>query len=242
MSAAGVGTGAPASSRDGPETELAARAAIIATYRRAQELGINQGSAGNVSLRWHRGGLAGMLVTPAGLGADELGATDIVWLGLDDPQPEAQGRAPSSEWRLHRDLYLARPEFGAIVHAHSSFAASLSCLPAVQAEGIPAFHYMIAVAGGDDLRCSRYQTFGTQELSAAVVEAMTARRACLMANHGQTAAGATVSAALALALEIETLCRMYAQVRQLGEPQLLSGEQMAQVHRQFATRASASGR
>lgn len=241
MSAANFGAGAPASSPTGPETELAARTAMIAAYRRAQELGINQGSAGNVSLRWHRGGLAGMLVTPAGLGADELGAADIVWLGLDDPQPEAGARTPSSEWRLHRDLYLARPEFGAIVHAHSSFAASLSCLPAVQAQGIPAFHYMIAVAGGDDLRCSHYQTFGTQELSAAVVAAMDGRRACLMANHGQTAAGATVAAALALALEVETLCRMYAQVCQLGAPQLLSGEQMAQVHRQFAARASARG-
>ena len=241
MSAAGVGTGAPASSLDGPETELAARAAIIATYRRAQELGINQGSSGNVSLRWHRGGLAGMLVTPAGLDADALGAADIVWLGLDDPQPQAPGRAPSSEWRLHRDLYLARPEFGAIVHAHSSFAASLSCLPAVQAEGIPAFHYMIAVAGGDDLRCARYETFGTQELSAAVVEAMTARRACLMANHGQTAAGATLGAALSLALEVETLCRMYAQARQLGAPRLLDAAEMARVGAQFAARAASSG-
>ncbi|MBW6494472.1 MAG: class II aldolase/adducin family protein [Burkholderiaceae bacterium] len=241
MSAAGVGPGAPASSLSAPETELAARTAIIATYRRAQELGINQGSAGNVSLRWHRGGLAGMLVTPAGLGADELGAADIVWLGLDDPQPEAGARAPSSEWRLHRDLYLARPEFGAIVHAHSSFAASLSCLPEVQREGVPAFHYMIAAAGGNDIRCARYETFGTQELSRALGEAMAGRGACLMSNHGQTAAGSTLRAALALALEVETLCRMYWQASQLGEPQLLDDEDMARVRAQFAARAASAG-
>ena len=224
-----------------PETELAARAAIVAAYRRAQELGINQGSAGNVSLRWHRGGLAGMLVTPAGLGADELDATDVVWLGLDDPRPQAAPRAPSSEWRLHRDLYLARAEFGAIVHAHSSFAASLSCLPAVQRDGIPAFHYMVAVAGGDDIRCARYETFGTQELSEAVVAAMSGRSACLMANHGQTAAGATVGAALKMALEVETLCRMYAQARQLGEPRVLDAAEMALVREAFAARAASSG-
>lgn len=241
MNASGGNTGAGAASRSSPETELAARAAIVATYRQAQDLGINQGSAGNVSLRWHRGALDGMLVTPAALGAAELGAEDLVWMALEDPQPQPGARAPSSEWRLHRDLYLARPEFGAIVHAHSSFAAALSCLPAVQADGIPAFHYMVAVAGGNDLRCARYETFGTQELSVAVAEAMAGRRACLMANHGQTAAGTTLAAALALALEVETLCRMYAQACQLGAPQLLSAEQMAQVHRQFAARAAASG-
>ncbi len=222
-------------------TENDARAAIVAAYRHAQEWGINQGSAGNVSLRWDRGGREGMLVTPAALGAGETTPEDIVWLCLDDPEARSRARAPSSEWRLHRDLYLARPEFGAIVHAHSSFAASLACLPEVQRAGIPAFHYMIAVAGGNDIRCARYETFGTQELSQAIAEAIDARAACLMANHGQTAAGATLGAALALALEVETLCRMYWQARQLGEPSLLSDEEMSRVHAQFAARALSAG-
>ena len=219
-------------------TENDARAAIVAAYRRAQEWGINQGSAGNVSLRWHRGGGDGMLVTPAGLSAGDTTPDDIVWVSLADAEARSGRRAPSSEWRLHHDLYRSRPEFGAIVHAHSVSAASLSCLPAVQRAGIPAFHYMVAVAGGNDIRCARYETFGTAQLSQAVAEAMAGRGACLMANHGQTAAGASLAAALALALEVETLCRMYAQALQLGEPSTLGDEEMRRVHAQFAARAA----
>lgn len=152
---------------------------------------------------------------------------------LQPPDRYDGRRIPSSEWRMHRDLYGGRDEARAIVHVHSPYATSLACLPAIQARGIPAFHYMIALAGGDDIRCARYATFGTQALSDAVLDALAGRRACLLANHGQIAFGASLEQALALALELETLARQYAQARQLGEPVLLDAAEMERVLRAF---------
>ncbi|NBS63700.1 MAG: class II aldolase [Betaproteobacteria bacterium] len=143
-------------------------------------------------------------------------------------------RVPSSEWRMHLDIYRARREADAVVHVHSSYATTLACLPAIQAAGIPAFHYMIAVAGGHDIRCARYATFGTQALSDAALDALVDRRACLLANHGQIALGADLPQALSIALEVETLSRQYLQALQVGSPVVLSDEEMRRVLTAFA--------
>lgn len=225
-------------------TENAARQAIVDTCLRMGALGLNTGRAGNVSLRWHRGGTGGdgLLITPAATAYESMGAADIVWLPLaatDDAVAHglpglSAGVRPSSEWRLHRDLYVARNEAGAVVHVHSPAATALACLPRIQSEGIPAFHYMVAVAGGADIRCAPYRTFGTAGLSQAAVEALSGRRACLLANHGTVAIGATLAQALELSAEVEALAGMYAQALQLGEPAVLPVDEIDRVLARFA--------
>lgn len=225
--------------------ENAARRAVIDTCRAMNASGVNHGKAGNVSVRWSRGGRDGFLVTPSGVAYDTLADDDIVWLPLGSDVPAAgslfapapaPARPPSTEWRMHRRLYERTdlPPPGAVVHTHSCYATTLACLPRVQQEGIPPFHYMIAVAGGHDLRCARYATFGTEELSANVAQAIAGRHACLIANHGVIATGDTVDAALALAVEIESLARMYWQALQLGEPVRLPPDEMDRVLAKFA--------
>jgi L-fuculose-phosphate aldolase len=140
-------------------------------------------------------------------------------------------RQPSSEWRFHRDIYAARADVHAIVHTHSPFATTLACLGA----DIPAFHYMIAVAGGSDIRCAPYATFGTQQLSDHALRALQGRKACLLANHGMIAAGANLGGALALAVEVEALAEQYWRALQIGKPNLLSDDEMAIVLDKFRT-------
>jgi len=217
-------------------TEDDARRAIVDACLRMGALGINQGKAGNVSVRWDRGGAPGLLVTPAALAYERMTADDIVWLslaldGAPEPRPVMSDgiRAPSSEWRMHRDVHAARPEANAVVHAHPVHATTLACLPAIQREGIPAFHYMVAVAGGADIRCAPYATFGTADLSAAALAALKGRRACLLANHGLLAFHGSLERALALAVEVETLCRIYRQALQVGPPSLIDAQEMARV-------------
>ena len=219
-----------------PAREDDARAAIVDACLRMNALGINQGKSGNVSLRWDRGGAQGMLVTPSALAYERMGIDDIVWMALaaGEGSPEVDGlHPPSSEWRIHRDVYLARAEAGSVVHAHPSFATTLACSARGQAGGIPAFHYMVAVAGGDDIRCAPYATFGTQELSTHALAALQGRRACLLANHGMLAFGASLEAALALAVEVEALARMYWQALQLGDPVILDDARMRAVIARF---------
>jgi L-fuculose-phosphate aldolase len=206
-------------------TELALREEIIATARAMNTRGINRGKSGNVSARVDEG----FLVTPTGLGYEAMRTEDVVAMTLEGV---ARGtRSPSSEWRFHRDIYAARTEVRAIVHAHSSFATTLACL----GRGIPAFHYMVAVAGGNDIRCAPYATFGTQALSDAALSALDGRRACLLANHGMIAVGATLADALALAVEVEALAEQYWRALQIGEPTLLSEAEMAVVLAKFRT-------
>lgn len=200
------------------------RHAIVATAREMNGLGINRGKSGNVSARVDDG----FLVTPSALPYDETHAEDIVKVDCDG---KATGRRrPSSEWRFHHDIYAARPEVNAIVHTHSPFATTLACLD----RGIPAFHYMIAMAGGDDIRCAPYATFGTQELSDHAVKALGGRKACLLAHHGQIATGETLKTALALAVEVETLAEMYWRALQIGEPRILDEREMRTVLEKFA--------
>ena len=205
--------------------ELALREEVIATAQAMNARGINRGKSGNVSARIDEG----FLVTPTGLAYEAMRAEDVVAMTLDGA---AHGtRAPSSEWRFHRDIYAARSEIRAIVHAHSSFATTLACL----GRGIPAFHYMVAVAGGNDIRCAPYATFGTQALSDHALAALVSRKACLLANHGMIAVGATLADALALAIEVEALAEQYWRALQIGEPTLLSDAEMAVVLEKFRT-------
>lgn len=227
-------------------TEDDARRALLEAARSMTGLGLNHGSAGNVSVRWHRGGADGMLVTPSALPYERCTPDDVVWMPLAAPLavpgtagfdagPRSDGRRrPSSEWRFHHDLYTRRADVNAVVHAHAPHSAALACLPAVQRDGIPAFHYMVAAAGGADVRCAPYATFGTQALSDHALAALDGRRACLLAHHGLIAVGATLEAALALAVELEWLARTYAIALTLGGPARLDETEMATVLGRFA--------
>ena len=195
------------------------RAEVLAIARAMNAVGINRGAAGNVSARSDDG----FIITPTGMPYDECLPEDMAKVSLDGT---ALGkRQPSSEWRFHRDIYAARPEAGAILHAHSPFATALAC----QELEVPPFHYMIARFGGDTLRCAAYATFGTQALSDAMLVALDGRRACLMAHHGMVVFGANLKEALALAVELESICEQYWRVLQLGTPKLLPADEMERV-------------
>ena len=209
--------------------ERALREAVVATALAMNAAGINRGKSGNVSARWRDGAFDGFLVTPTGIPYDRTTPEQIVAMTLAGA---ARGSVlPSSEWRFHRDIYAARADAQAIVHAHAPFATTLACMH----RGIPPFHYMIAVAGGKDIRCAPYATFGTQELSDHAVAALAGRHACLLANHGMIALGASLDAALALAVEVETLAEMYWRALQIGEPVPLSDAEMDVVLEKFRT-------
>jgi L-fuculose-phosphate aldolase len=199
------------------------RADLIATARALQPAGLNKGTSGNVSVRDGDG----FLITPTGLAYDTLTPNDMPRMALDGTWTGT--RKPSSEWRLHRDLYAARPEAGAVLHAHSPFAVSLACLR----RDIPPFHYMIARFGGDTVRCAPYAIFGSQELSTAAMRAMDGRKACLLANHGLLVAGRDLAEAFALAVELEELCEQYWRACQIGTPVLLMAAEMSAVLEQF---------
>ena len=205
--------------------ERGLRVQLVAVARRFSETGMNPGRSGNLSVRV--GG--GFVVTPSGAAYESMNPDDLVFVG-DDGHFGGGQRPPSSEWRLHRDIYARRPEANAIVHTHSPFATTLACLR----RGIPAFHYEIAFAGGADIRCAPYATYGTQELSDATIAALEGRRACLLANHGAVAFGDSVESARDLAEKVEALARLYWQALQLGEPALLDDEEMARVVAKFA--------
>lgn len=201
----------------------ALRQQLVGFARRLNPSGLGQGKSGNLSVRC----AGGFLVTPSGLAFERLAAPDIVRVNADGTHEGPH--APSSEWRMHRDIYAARTEAEAVVHCHSPHATSLSCLR----RGIPAFHYEVAFAGGADIRCAEYATFGTQALSDHVLAALAGRRACLLANHGAVAFGSTLEDAFGLAEKVEALARLYAQALQLGEPVLLDAAEMARVLERF---------
>ncbi len=223
------------SSRSKPSDERALREAVIATALAMNAQGINRGKSGNVSARAPAGGADGFLITPSGIPYADTRPDDIVAVGLDGSTRGT--RKPSSEWRFHRDIYRARGDVTAIVHAHAPFATTLAC----HHLGIPPFHYMVAVAGGADIRCAPYATFGTQALSDRAVAALEGRKACLLAQHGMIAVGASLAAALALAVEVETRAEMSWRARQLGEPPLLSADEMSVVLDKFRTYGQPGG-
>jgi L-fuculose-phosphate aldolase len=206
------------------------RAHLIETALRMNAVGLNRGRAGNLSARV--GG--GFLITPGGMAYDAMRPADIVEMTADGAVTGR--RAPSSEWRIHRDIYGARAEAGAVVHAHPMFATTLACL----GRPIPAFHYMVAVAGGRDIRCAPYATFGTAKLSVNALGALKDRKACLLANHGIVALGTGLADALDLACEVEWLAAQYWRALQIGKPRILPAKEIARVLKKFEGYGQAS--
>lgn len=206
-----------------PAPESDPNASLVAAVRRLDARGLNRGSTGNVSLRSG----AGMRITPTGASADTLVAEDIVYLGFDGG---VQGPwQPSSEWPFHRAIYVLREDVQAVVHTHSTYATALACLE----RPLPAFHYMVAVAGGDSVPCVPYHTYGSQALSDAVAAGLTGRNACLLAHHGLVACGESLEQAMTIAIEIEALCQTYLAALAVGEPARLSSAEMALVIEKF---------
>ena len=182
--------------------------------------------SGNISLRVKENNEDGYLITPSGKKYETLKPEDIIFMGLnDEAEINDSDNKPSSEWRFHRDIYLSKTDAKAIVHAHSPHATAVSS----HGKSIPPFHYMIALAGGEDIKCSEYATFGTKELSHNVVKALINRSACLMSNHGQVAFGKNLEQAFELAQEIENICQQYIIALKIGEPKILSFEEMQKV-------------
>ncbi|WP_186392713.1 MULTISPECIES: class II aldolase/adducin family protein [unclassified Pannonibacter] len=191
---------------------------MVGICRRMNSSGMNQGTAGNLSVR--TGG--GFLITPSSLPYDLMTPDDLVEMDFDGTYA---GRRPSSEWRFHRDILKNRPDINVVLHCHSMYATTLAC----HHKTIPAFHYMVGVAGGTTIRCAEYATFGTQELSDHALKALDGRLACLLGQHGQISLGQDLEQALWLAIEVETLSRMYVQVLTLGTPPVLSDDEMERV-------------
>jgi len=202
----------------------ALRRSVVETARAMSAAGLSPGRSGNVSARV----ADGMLITPSGLAYDAMKPADIVHVAADGSVAPGQ-RRPSTEWHLHLAVYAARPDVNALVHAHSLHATVLACA----GRPIPAFHYMVAVAGGADIPLVPYATFGTPELAGLVAAALARRNACLLAHHGQVAAGATLGAALNLAREMEVLAEQYAKVLQLGQARILDDAEMTVVLEKF---------
>lgn len=204
------------------------REQLVSTGQQLCDLGLNRGTSGNVSVRAQSAtGLAGFLITPSGVPANQLSPADMVWM---DFSGNATGSsAPSSEWRFHLDILQQKTEVNAVIHTHSMFATTLSTLR----YDIPAFHYMIALAGGDSIRCAPYALFGSQQLSDNALLALQDRTACLLANHGMIAVGETLQKALSITQEVETLSEQYLHALHIGQPCILTSQQMQEVQEKF---------
>lgn len=210
--------------RVGGSEEDELRAGVLATALEMSRRGLSPGRSGNVSARFG----AGMLITPTGVAYEELMPASIVRVADDGTVPRG-ALLPSSEWRFHLATYLARADVGAIVHTHSLYATVLACAH----RPIPAFHYMVAVAGGSEIPLVPYAVFGSNELAEHVVAGLSEHNACLMANHGQIAVGSTLARALELAFEVEVLAEQYVKVLMLGRPHVLDEAQMEDVLERF---------
>lgn len=204
--------------------ERGLRVRLVALARRLVATGISPATSGNLSARTE----GGMIVTPSAVAYDSLHPDDLVFLGPDGERGGGQ-REPSTEWRMHRDIYAKLPAAGGVVHVHSPFATTLACLR----RPIPAFHYEVALAGGVDIPCVGYATFGTQDLADLALAALKDRRACLLANHGAVAWGESPEAAAMLAERVEFLARVYWQALQVGEPELLNAAEMDHAGAKF---------
>ena len=198
---------------------------MVEVAQRLVTQNLNRGTCGNVGVRLPKS----FLVTPSGVSVDRLSPGTIV--EVDYAGATLGPGVPSSEWRIHRDILLARPKIGAVVHTHSRYATTLACLN----REVPPFHYMIAVAGGDTIRCAPYALFGSQELSELALRALANRKACLLGNHGLIALGRDLAQALAVAVEVEALCEQYWSALLVGEPNLLTASQMQAVLEKFVT-------
>ena len=202
---------------------------VIKFSQRLNSTNLSPLRSGNVSVRTTSDGIEGFLITPSGKKYETLKAEDIVFLELNKEYDFLKifnsGLNPSSEWRFHQDIYLKKKEAKAIVHAHSPHATAVS----THGKAIPAFHYMIALAGGDDIKCAEYATFGTTELSKNIIKALENRKACLMSNHGQVAFGVNLKQAFELAEEVENICHQYIIALKIGKPKILSSAEMNKI-------------
>ena len=201
--------------------DVKSREEIIKFAQKLNSTNLSPLRSGNISLKAQKNNEEGFLITPSGKKYDSLKADDIVFVSLEGRYDE-KGLQPSSEWRFHKDIYLKKADAKAVVHAHSPHATAVSA----HSKDIPAFHYMIALAGGDNIKCAKYATFGTQELSDNIIEALENRKACLMSNHGQVAYGDNLNSAFELAEEVENICHQYINAIKLGEPKILSSSEM----------------
>lgn len=208
----------------------AQREQLLYICQQLASLGLNRGTSGNVSIRVENTlQPPGFLITPSGMAVENMTPADMVW--MDFSGNPTGTRQPSSEWHFHLDILMNKPEVNAVIHTHSMFATTLSTFR----KDIPAFHYMIALAGGDSIRCAPYALFGSQLLSDFAIEALEDRRACLLANHGMIAVGETLEKALSIAQEVETLCEQYLRALQVGEPYILTKLEMLEVQEKFKT-------
>ena len=201
--------------------DVKSREEIIKFAQKLNSTNLSPLRSGNISLKAQNNNEEGFLITPSGKKYDSLKSDDIVFVSLEGRYDE-KGLKPSSEWRFHKDIYLKKPDAKAIVHAHSPHATAVSA----HGKDIPAFHYMVALAGGDNIKCAKYATFGTQELSNNIIDALENRKACLMSNHGQVAFGENLESAFELAEELENICHQYINTIKLGDPKILSSSEM----------------
>jgi len=197
----------------------------LALYLQAS--GLNEGSSGNCSIRDRDG----FYITPSGINPKAMSIDDMVFMDFNGTIESSQKppREPSSEWRFHHDILKTRKDANVVIHTHSTFATTLSLFR----KDIPAFHYMIAVAGGNSIRCTKYELFGTQALSDAALIALNDRKACLLANHGMITIGRDIEDALNISHEVERLCEQYTYALQIGSPAILSDEEMGEVIEKF---------
>ncbi len=206
-----------------------ARLDVIKFAKKLNSSNLSPLRSGNISIRANQNNKEGFFITPSGIKYDQLKEDNIVFLELEEKINEEkirrEGINPSSEWRFHQDIYIERIDAKAIVHAHSTHATAVSA----HRKNIPAFHYMIALAGGNDIKCAQYATFGTKELSENILHALKKRKACLMSNHGQVAFGKNLDEAFELAEEIENICHQYINTIKLGIPKILSFEEMNKI-------------
>lgn len=196
---------------------------LLQTLRQMEQSRLGSGTSGNISVRVEEG----FLITPSAMRGEQCCEADMVL--LDHQGVNQESRKPSSEWRFHRDIYQHFPDAGAVVHTHAPACTALACLN----REIPAFHYMVAMAGGHNIRCAPYATFGTEELSQNVVNALQNRKACLLANHGMLCFSHDLTSSLHLAEEIEELANIYADTLKIGEPVILSHEEMSSIVEKF---------
>ena len=201
--------------------DVKSREEIIKFAQKLNSTNLSPLRSGNISLKAQNNNEEGFLITPSGKKYESLEAEDIVFVSLKGKYDD-KGLQPSSEWRFHNDIYLKKADAKAVVHAHSPHATAVSA----HSKDIPAFHYMIALAGGDNIKCAKYATFGTQELSDNIIEALENRKACLMSNHGQVAYGDNLNSAFELAEEVENICHQYINAIKLGDPKILSSSEM----------------
>ena len=197
------------------------RASVIKYSKKLNTTNLSSLRSGNISVRVREKKIDGFYITPSGTKYSSLKPQDIVFVSLKGKFDKKKG-IPSSEWRFHQDIYVNKKEAQAIVHAHSTCATAVS----THQKSIPAFHYMIGVAGGEDIKCTKYATFGTRKLSYNILSALKNRSACLIGNHGQIAFGKNLDKSFELAQEVENICNQYINALRIGIPKILSKKEM----------------